>query len=247
VSGGASVTSFSPSIGIGTTGYYAQARNTTTGCVSASRLRVNGVANPIPGVPTMGGAATQCNSATVTATRGTNGTGIRWTDGDGSSTVSPRTVTTPGTYYAVTTSAAGCTSGTASVSVTITTQKGAEGEPVTACGCIQENKLGDCYGTCQVSCPFTMCGFSVTAFNVIMSKWGSSWCNDLPGGGWRIPTKQELLCLCTNSSNVPAGIISYWAWSSDVAENGNHIAVELFSGNETSIGDSYNFTYLCVK
>jgi hypothetical protein len=46
VSGGGSVTSFSPSIGSSTT-YYAQARN-SSGCVSVSRLPVWATVNPLP-------------------------------------------------------------------------------------------------------------------------------------------------------------------------------------------------------
>jgi hypothetical protein len=119
VSGGGSVTSFSLSIGSSTT-YYAQARNTTTGCVSATRTPVTGTVNPVPAVPTMGGNGNAyCGSGTITATFGSNGNGIRWTDGNGSNTVSPRTVNASDTYYAVATSAAGCESSTMSVSVTI--------------------------------------------------------------------------------------------------------------------------------
>jgi hypothetical protein len=97
--------------------YYAQARNSTTNCLSAARVAVTATINAAPGAPTMGGDGTQCGGTkSITATPGANGTGIRWTDNN--STASPRSVGT-GTYYAVTTSAAGCESGTASVSVTI--------------------------------------------------------------------------------------------------------------------------------
>jgi uncharacterized protein (TIGR02145 family) len=65
----------------------------------------------------MGGGGTQCGGTmNITASAGSGGAGIRWTDNN--STVSSRSVGT-GTYYAVTTSAAGCESGTASVAVTI--------------------------------------------------------------------------------------------------------------------------------
>jgi hypothetical protein len=58
VSGGSSVTSFSPSITSSTT-YYAQGRNTTTGCVSATRLTVGGTVNAVPSITLSGGAASQ--------------------------------------------------------------------------------------------------------------------------------------------------------------------------------------------
>jgi hypothetical protein len=122
--GGASLhtgNSYTPDVTTSTT-YYAQARIEATGCVSA-RTAVLATINPVPGVPTMAGGGTQCgNSRDITATAGSGGDGIRWTDN--SSTVSLRSITTSGTYYAVTTSAAGCESGTASVAVTINTVPG---------------------------------------------------------------------------------------------------------------------------
>jgi uncharacterized protein (TIGR02145 family) len=108
--------SYTPDVTTSTT-YYAQARIEATGCVSA-RIAVLATINPAPAPPTMSGGGTQCGgSLNITATAGSGGNGIRWTDN--SSTVSPRSITTSGTYYAVTTSAAGCESGTASVAVTI--------------------------------------------------------------------------------------------------------------------------------
>jgi hypothetical protein len=101
-----------------TTTYYAQARNTSTGCVSA-RTAVLATVNAVPGNPTMGGGGSQCGGTRpITATAGSGGTGIRWTDNN--STEATRYVGT-GTYYAVTISAAGCESGQASVGVTINT------------------------------------------------------------------------------------------------------------------------------
>jgi uncharacterized protein (TIGR02145 family) len=58
VSGGYGVTSFSPFL-TSTTSYYAQARNTTTGCVSASRTQVTGTVNPVPDITRSGGEASQ--------------------------------------------------------------------------------------------------------------------------------------------------------------------------------------------
>ena len=122
VSGGGSVTSFSPAISTSTT-YYAQARNTTTGCISATRTAVTGTVNALPAVPAMGGGGSQCGGTlNITATPGSGGTGIRWTDNN--STSQSRSVSASGTYYAVTT-VSGCESGTASVSVTIASTPGA--------------------------------------------------------------------------------------------------------------------------
>ena len=77
------------------------------------------VERPLPVAPAMSGGGSQCGgSHTVTATRGSGGTGIRWTDNN--STTASRTVSATGTYYAVTTNSAGCESVSAGVSVTIT-------------------------------------------------------------------------------------------------------------------------------
>jgi hypothetical protein len=73
--------------------------------------------NGVPGVPTMSGGGSQCGGTrSITASAGSGGAGIRWTDN--SSTAATRDVGT-GTYYAVTTSTAGCESAQASVAVTI--------------------------------------------------------------------------------------------------------------------------------
>jgi hypothetical protein len=115
VSDGYGTTSFSPLLTTGTT-YYAQARDTSTGCVSESRLAVSGAANVISSMPTMSGGGAYCSTTSISASPN-NGTGIRWTDTG--STVSSRTVTESGTYYAVTT-ATNCESEEpASVTVTI--------------------------------------------------------------------------------------------------------------------------------
>jgi uncharacterized protein (TIGR02145 family) len=116
--GGSATNSFiTPSVSTSTT-YYAEAQIAATGCVSAPRTAVLATVNTVPAVPAMGGGGSQCGgSLNITAIAGSGGNGIRWTDN--SSTISPRNVTTSGTYYAVTTSATDCESGQASVVATI--------------------------------------------------------------------------------------------------------------------------------
>jgi hypothetical protein len=79
VTGGYGVTSFSPTL-TQTASYYAQARNTTTGCVSSSRLTVMGTVNAVPTVTRSGGDASQTvyqNSTITTITyTASNATGI---------------------------------------------------------------------------------------------------------------------------------------------------------------------------
>jgi hypothetical protein len=83
-----------------------------------------GTINVVPGVPNMGGGGTHCSVPhSITATKGTNGNGIRWTDGSG--TTSPRSVNANGTWYAVSTTAAGCESSPAGVTVIFSPAVGA--------------------------------------------------------------------------------------------------------------------------
>jgi hypothetical protein len=106
-----------------------------TYCAATMNGSHNIVENPLPSPPTMGGGGSQCGGTLpITASPGTNGTGIRWTDNN--STASPRNVGT-GTYYAVTTnSTTGCESTSSGVSVTINAVPGAPSVSgaVTACG-----------------------------------------------------------------------------------------------------------------
>jgi uncharacterized protein (TIGR02145 family) len=90
---------------------------TTAGCTASIANAAAVAVNPVPDPPIMDSGGTQCSPGTITAAAaGLGGTGIRW---DNNSTTSARTVTETGTYYAVTTSDAGCESSTATVTVTI--------------------------------------------------------------------------------------------------------------------------------
>jgi hypothetical protein len=117
VTGGYDALSFSPSIGSSTT-YYAQARN-TSGCVSAARLPVTGMVNPVPDTPTGASANSRCGSGTVTFSASAAGNTIDWyTLASGGSTVtggynvlsfSP-SIGSSTTYYAQARNSSGCVS-----------------------------------------------------------------------------------------------------------------------------------------
>jgi hypothetical protein len=129
--------------------YTAQVKDDGTYCAAQMTGTYTVSANPAPDAPVMGGSSSYCTSGTITATPGLGGSGIRWTDDN--TTVSPRTVTTSGTYYAVTVSDAGCESIPAPVLVTIV-MPGADGEPST-CGCATD--IIDCDGTCKTAGTYT--------------------------------------------------------------------------------------------
>jgi hypothetical protein len=103
-----------PSRNVGTGTYYA-VTTSADGCESGT-AQVSVTIHTVPGAPWMYGEGTQCGGTRrIMASPGSDGNGIKW---EGGSTEQIRDVVT-GTYRAVTTSAAGCESGTASVAVII--------------------------------------------------------------------------------------------------------------------------------
>jgi hypothetical protein len=127
--------------------YAAQVKDNGTYCAAQMSGTYVVSENPVPDAPATGGSGTFCSIAgsTITAMPGSGGNGIRWTDN--SNTDSPRTVTASGTYYAVTTSAGGCESSAASVSVSIGTP-GAVNQPADpTCGCVSGTV--NCGNTCK--------------------------------------------------------------------------------------------------
>jgi hypothetical protein len=243
VSGGGSVTSISPSL-TATTTYHAQSRNTTTGCVSAARTAVVTTVNAVPAAPTMGGAGTHCEgAATITATYGSGGNAIKWDD---NSTDASRRVTTTGTYRAITTSTAGCTSSTATVSVTIGTPSASGSAPDPACNCA--TNLTVCNGTCQASCShFTACD-GITEVTSEVSEGGKSYlggnaaenvCKS-KGSGWRLPTVQELQCMCEHRAELPEGYTNRYYWSSDyyIYHGDTYFYIVWFNDDTCSVSES---------
>jgi hypothetical protein len=137
VSDGGSVTSFSPRL-TATTTYHAQARNNTTGCVSATRLPVTGTVNPVPTITRVSGAASQSlnwytaitpivysttNSAIISRTGGAfpaDVTGAPSGTPTGTSYTISGTPSATGTYgYSLTASVNGCTSAASAGTITV--------------------------------------------------------------------------------------------------------------------------------
>jgi hypothetical protein len=169
--------------------------------------------NPVPGAPTMSGAGTHCTgSANIMASAGTYGNGIKW---DNNSTVSSRTVTVSGTYRAITTSAAGCTSSTATVVVTIGTPSASESAPNAACGC--SSGLTACGGKC-LNLPAGMgwCSNGLAAIHVDV------WQQTVPGvdvscpTGWWWASKAETDAALANAPSPPG---AYWVWAADMCSS----------------------------
>jgi hypothetical protein len=139
---------------VAASGTYYAVTTEANGCESSAASVVVTIYT-VPGVPIMTGGGTQCGGTTkaITATAGTNGNGIRWTDDPSAGTY--RSVGT-GTYEAVTTSADGCMSAATWVTVTIRPARGNGVRADDVCGCA--SNLTNCSGTCRTPTTTTTTG-----------------------------------------------------------------------------------------
>jgi hypothetical protein len=205
---------------------YAQ---TVEGCVATLPNVAVVTVNPVPDPPIMDGGGTQCSPGTITATAaGPGGTGIRW---DNNSTTSARTVTETGTYYAVTTSDAGCESSTATITVTVT-QGSALNYAPNSCGCA--SGLVPCSGTCQNCCGCV--SITTSCYQIIavsnnstegMMDWetANSYCQSK---GMRLPQRIALQCLCNykSTNGIPGGYLQgadVYYWALDAGGTGHYL------------------------
>jgi hypothetical protein len=201
--------------------------------------------NVVPSVPTMSGGGTQCGGTlNITATTGANGNGIYWSDNG--STAATRSVGT-GTYYALTTSAAGCNSDLSGGVVVDIRQAAGNGQaPDPICSCapgLNACSSGKCETTCGIS--FTICPGVTAVTGQTYDGWGTlqevmAACTAL-GAGWHIPSYVELDCLCQHRAELPGGYIStaYWA-SFHASPNGSIAEVVWFSACLKEIFEVYD-------
>ncbi len=105
-----------PSIAATTT-YYAEARNTTTGCISATRTAVTATVNSFPATPIIsaGGPTTFCNGGSVTLTSSSAINNV-WSTG---ATTQSIVITTSGSYTLTVNNASGCTATSNPTTVTV--------------------------------------------------------------------------------------------------------------------------------
>jgi gliding motility-associated-like protein len=123
LTGGSGTSSFTtPSINT-TTNYYAEVRNTTTGCVSSTRVEVTATVNSVPSNNLVGVDGERCGTGTVnlSVTGAAAGTTVDWyaaasggsvlTGGSGTSSFTTPSINTTTNYYAeVRNSTTGCVS-----------------------------------------------------------------------------------------------------------------------------------------
>jgi hypothetical protein len=177
--------------------YVARVKDNGTYC-AAQMTGTYAVSETVPDAPTMGGSSSYCTSGTITAMPGLGGSGIRWTDDN--TTVSPRTVSLDGIYYAVTTSDSGCESIPAPVTVAIT-QKGDNDESAVPCGCAEGTI--ECNGMCKTDIDYTendgvcaACGYAYVrlknpcgeVINATHSTYPNTSCGTKPCYDWSCTT-----------------------------------------------------------
>jgi hypothetical protein len=209
-----------------TTTYYAQARNTTTGCTSASRLAVTGTVNPDVAQATItGNSSNSCPTKTVPLTAtATGATGYTWyrNGSQVQKSTSPNyTVSSAGNYTVIGYNAycSGATSSSKYISI---------------------NDCGSVPG-CT--------GFSVVNANVSHDGEANlsdavERCNAMGG---RLPTYNEIHCMCNNKSTVPGGFKNAWYWISGGAPNASHNVYSSALCTPGQEPSSTTWNYRCVR
>lgn len=178
------------------------------------------------------------------------------TDGSGNITLS-LTTTTAG-RYAVNLATNALVGGVSGNAVTATSTFVSAG-PDFGAGCNQGLVTA---GSLTYTCPLTQAQadangisysstYSENGFVYVLHTWGSAnaYCTGL-GGGYRLPTRSELVALYSAHGNMmvyagwPTG---YYYWSSTEDILGYHYAVNLHHGSVYSNLDSYNRFVTCVR
>jgi hypothetical protein len=204
---------------------------------------------PSPEAPVMSGGGSFCNVTTtaITAAAGNGGTGIRWTDNN--ETASPRTVTETDMYYAVTTSANGCESDMAMVTVAVL---GAYGMGAYPCGCA--SPYAECNGICKCSgctdcvvidnCPsITQVSPPPPARYVHPWAEAKTFCSSL-GYGWHLPTQDEMSCVVALPSVLGAPHDCYWIDGCCVWGDRPYINCISYGGHEPA---ELPLSHFCVR
>jgi hypothetical protein len=205
VSGGSGTTSISPSL-TATITYYAEARTTSTGCVSASRTAVAATVIASPTTPSLSQNGPTCAGTGVTFTASGGSGSYDWAGAFSGSGSSKTSSTSAGAYTAQVrsvSSSGGVTcysSYTSSVTGTVSA-KATSGQAPGTCGCAAG--LTVCNGKCAAGCTFGKC-----------SSDGSDW--DYDGGFlWYSEARNiyegTLTQSCANDC-AAAGRSCYYMW-----------------------------------
>jgi hypothetical protein len=216
-----------------TTTYYAQSRNTTTNCVSASRTAVTGtvVTTPAtPNAPSQNGPKCEGTGITFTAATVSGADGYEWSgsvSGTGSTKIS---ASTAGTYqartraYKIATSSTCYSSGYSSYTSATVTAGANINTTANSCGCTAPGV--NCSGVCLDQCPSTYSLIQVSCYPnnfvyqdspvpedpglYLISKTSAvTRCREF-GAGWHLPNESEMHCLCQHD-RFWSSWLKWWA------------------------------------
>jgi hypothetical protein len=203
--------------------YSAQVRSFLTSgsttCYSDYSLATGGTITaipPVPAAPTQDGPKCVGTPITFRATKPSGATDLEWTGSVSGTGTSKQTNSSAGNYSARVRSflnSGGITcysEWSGSTQGTINSPAG-ELQAANACGCA--SGLTNCSGTCMTTCcthcmKWTLCsGFTYISSNVYEPPGSKYWsdanrlCKD-KGEGWRLPTIEELQCICRNKETI---------------------------------------------
>jgi hypothetical protein len=215
-----------------------------------------------PAAPTNASSSARCGAGTVTFSATvpagltidwyTADTGGTLVSGAGSVTSFSPSINASATYYAdarhiVT----GCVS-SSRLAVGAYVGNPATGEqPVDPlCGCAAG--LSDCKGLCLACCGTLPCtGFTVISCTPLyaIAPQGDieTVCKTL-GPGWRVPTLEEMRCICANKSLIEnLNPTNHYYYTTELVSPQYYVSVALNNCNETSQALSYYGFWRCVR
>jgi hypothetical protein len=176
--------SYSPSL-TATTSYYAQARNTSTGCVSATRLTVTGTVHPAVGTASIISGDTSNTCPAISVTLNATATGA-----------------TTFTWYQNSTQVQSGTS--SNYSATATGNYTVEGKNTHCVGTTSSPKVVTINSNCVPGCSGFRLYQTTEPYDMICDALaGKSGCEDRGG---RMPSLIELRCMCANKATIPGGL-----------------------------------------
>jgi hypothetical protein len=234
VSGGYGVASFAPSV-TATKTYYAEARNTATGCVSATRLPVTATVHVVPVITHSGGNASQTvilNTAITPVTyTASNATGIALSSGSFPTGVTgtPNGVVfsisgTPaatGTFnYGVTASHTnGCTSAASSGTVTVVVAPppdAASTQTWTYGTQTWSDRIIAAPPNCTSTSTLTTSNYTTAEYKVYNGRYYYTWAcaynnrNAFCPSPWRLPVQADMLSLVQLTTHTT--LIANWGY-----------------------------------
>jgi hypothetical protein len=221
--------------------YYAQAKHSTTGCVSAlprTEVVATVISNPV--IMTQPAADTSvCPSSTVTLTVAASpATAYQWrkngenVTGGTTATYPIAAVTANATYSVVVGNAGACSTTSDNAMVSI--------------------KTTGCYDQIDPS----GCNSWVTATYVsnVMSEGTMNWadantfCKNKEGSDWRLPNEYELQCMCSKKENIIYGFTDGSYWSESQSYGYAHFILSFTDCSYTDFGyDTQLHEVKCVK